>query len=77
MARTFSIKEAAKTLGIAPSTLYSWCSKGKVPHRRLAGIKFTEEDIEAILEAAKVSTREEPRHEPKRPRKRLKHIEVV
>jgi hypothetical protein len=62
-------------LGIAPSTLYSLCAQGKVPHRRLAGLKFTQEDLDAILESSKVAVKDERQHEPQ-PRRRLKHIEV-
>ncbi len=54
MTALLTINEAASLLGIAPCTLRRRIARNEVPHRRIFGgpIRFSQEDIEAILEQA-------------------------
>lgn len=53
-AQVFSVREAADILRTGHSTLYRLMKAGRVPYRVLpTGVKcFTQDDIDAILEAA-------------------------
>lgn len=50
----YTVAEAATRLGISRSKLYELVAAGEVPHRRIrgAGVKFTAEDLDAILAEA-------------------------
>jgi excisionase family DNA binding protein len=49
-----SIKDLSEYLGIKPKTLYSWVSKGVLPHYRMQGvIRFKRKDIDKWIEACK------------------------
>jgi excisionase family DNA binding protein len=46
--------DASKCLGISMSTLYSYTSKEKIPHIKLAGkVLFDEKDLNSWLESKK------------------------
>ena len=41
-----SIKELSEYIGIKPKTLYSWVSKGVIPHYRIMGlVRFNKREI--------------------------------
>ena len=49
-----SINDLSKYIGIKPKTLYSWVSKGVLPHYRIEGlIRFKRKDIDKWLEGCK------------------------
>ena len=49
----FTVEEAAERLGLRPSWLYERTRRKAIPHRRLGKyIRFTEEDLQAISDAA-------------------------
>jgi excisionase family DNA binding protein len=51
----YSVDEAAELLGISRAKLYELVKRQLVPHRRItnvAGVKFTQRDIDQILEDA-------------------------
>lgn len=52
--RVFTVEEAAEELCVARATLYRLVKQMKVPHRRIAGtgVRFTQADIDEILEGA-------------------------
>ena len=54
-----TIPDAAAVLAISPATLRRWCSTGRVAHRKVGGtIRFTQEDVEAIVKGAYRGVRE-------------------
>ncbi len=56
MSRMYSLVEASKILGISPKTLQKYQLERKVPYRKLFGrVLFAEEDLEEIIEKAKVN----------------------
>lgn len=76
--KLYTLKETAKLLGIGKSWLYA--NKDRLPHHRLGGIKFSEEDFDEILEESKVEAKPK-RDQPKpcksvRPRPKLRHIKL-
>lgn len=50
--KTFTVKETAQILSVSQSWLYERASREEIPHHKLGGtaLRFTEEDIEEILE---------------------------
>ena len=66
--RTYQVQEAAKVLGIAPSTVYDLARQRKIAHRRIGTgkgrIVFTEEDIEEFLNSCKVDALSLPAEGP-------------
>ena len=45
-----SIKELSDYIGIKPKTLYSWVSKGVIPHYRIMGlVRFNKREIDQWL----------------------------
>ena len=49
----FTVEEAAERLGLRPSWLYERTRRKAIPHRRLGKyVRFTEEDLQAISDAA-------------------------
>jgi excisionase family DNA binding protein len=49
-----SINDLSKYLGIKPKTLYSWVSKGVLPHYRIQGaIRFKRKDIDRCVEVCR------------------------
>jgi excisionase family DNA binding protein len=58
----YTIKEAAKELGISAISVRRKVRAAELPHRRLGGlIRFTPEDLAAYLEAAAVPARKPAR----------------
>jgi excisionase family DNA binding protein len=50
-----SINELSEYLGIKPKTLYSWVSKGVLPHYRIEGlIRFKKQEIDQKMNSCKV-----------------------
>ncbi len=50
-----SIKELSEYLGVKPKTLYSWVSKGVLPHYRIEGlILFKKQEIAQKMNSYKV-----------------------
>lgn len=48
----YSVEEAAEMLGVSRATLYALVKAQVVPYRRIAnvaGVRFTQEDIDQIL----------------------------
>jgi excisionase family DNA binding protein len=61
----FSVKEAAKRLGISQSKLYQLVSVRKIAHYRVGGkIVFAEADLTSYLEQCRVETGEIAPHRP-------------
>ena len=59
MTSLLTIPSAAALLAISPATLRRWCSTGRVAHRKVGGaIRFTEEDVEAIVRQSYRGVRE-------------------
>jgi len=56
--KTFlSIKELSEYIGIKPKTLYSWVSKGVIPHYRLMGlVRFNRKEIDKWLNSCHKSS---------------------
>lgn len=54
---TLSNDEAARYLGVTPSTLRTWVSKRKVPYCRVGGrlVRFRVQDLDEFLEAGAVA----------------------
>ncbi len=53
----FTVKELSKYFQIKPSTLYSWASKGVIPHYKVHGLlRFKKEEIDRWVD----SFRKEP-----------------
>jgi excisionase family DNA binding protein len=49
----FTVDEAAERLGLRSSWLYERTRRSAIPHRRLGKyVRFTEEDLQAISDAA-------------------------
>ena len=49
-----SINDLSKYIGVKPKTLYSWVSKGVLPHYRMQGvIRFKRKEIDKWIEACK------------------------
>ena len=47
-----SINELSEYIGIKPKTLYSWVSKGVIPHYRILGlIRFEKHEIDNWLKS--------------------------
>jgi excisionase family DNA binding protein len=64
-------------LSVSTSKLYEMVEKGEIEHHRIGGaIRFTEENVNALLEETKRERREpEPcKSQPRRPR--LKHVRL-
>lgn len=50
-----SINELSEYIGIKPKTLYSWVSKGVLPHYRIEGlIRFKKKEIDQKMNSCKV-----------------------
>jgi len=46
----FSIKELSTYLGIKPSTLYAWSSRGIIPHYKVHGLlRFKKDEIDVWI----------------------------
>ena len=46
-----TVKEVAYVLKVAPKTVYSWCSDGKIVYFKVMGsIRIRKEDIDSIKE---------------------------
>jgi len=61
----FSVKEAAKRLGISQSKLYQLVSLRQIAHYRVGGkIVFGEADLVAYLDSCRVETGEVAPHRP-------------
>lgn len=46
-----TVKEAAHRLRVAPKTIYSWCSDGKIVYFKIMGsIRIRKEDLDSIKE---------------------------
>lgn len=52
------LREAAKLLGVEPSTLASWAKKGAVPYYR-CGRRYLRFDVQAILASFSVPARQD------------------
>ena len=53
----YTVEEAAERLGLRPSWLYERTRRKAIPHRRLGKyVRFTEEDLRAIVDAAAKGT---------------------
>ena len=53
----YTVEEAAARLGMKPSWLYERTRRKAIPHRRLGKyVRFTEDDLRAISEAAATGT---------------------
>lgn len=49
----FTVREAAPILGMGKSKLYRLVREGKVPHRKIDGaVWFNQDDLDAIVESA-------------------------
>ncbi len=64
------VSDVAKRLNCSASTVYGLIERDLLPHHRCPGIRVSEEQINAYLEAARhgpVAQREEPRpaHRPR------------
>ena len=61
----FSVKEAAKRLGISQSKLYQLVSLRQIAHYRVGGkIVFADADLVAYLDSCRVETGEVGPHRP-------------
>ncbi len=60
MTPLLTLPAAAALLSLSPATLRRWCSTGRVAHRKVGGaIRFTEQDVEAIVRESYRGVREE------------------
>jgi excisionase family DNA binding protein len=76
---TFSVKQVAEKLGVAPATVYSLCGRRRLKHQRIGlgrgVIRIREEDLEQYLAGATVEPEEPAAPPPPRPTK-LKHLKL-
>ncbi len=73
-----TIKEVAKILRLAESTVYQMVSKGKITGFRIGpthgGIRVSQSDLDLYLASCKMEEKDEK--PPKVSRPRLKHIKI-
>jgi excisionase family DNA binding protein len=78
-----TVKQAAEYLRVSPDTLYDWCARGQIPHRRLRGggkgpIRFSRAELDAHAARSPAAAALPPRPTRGRPRKLPKwHAEVL
>jgi len=72
------VAQVAQRLNCSISTVYSLLESGKLGHYRCPGIRVSEEQLTAFLDAARSKNERGPATLPRtaRPRPRLKHITI-
>ncbi len=56
-----SVKDLAQYLGIKQSTLYSWASRGLIPHYKINGLlRFKKEEIDPWIDSSRHSKSDTP-----------------
>lgn len=70
MSPLLNVAEAAKALGIAPTTLRDWVTARKVVFTKMGRlVKFSEDDLKEIVAAGRTPPVSAPRDPPARARK--------
>lgn len=73
------VKQAAEQLNVAPSTIYTMCQQGLLPHVRIGvgrgTIRIAEQDLAQFLEGAKASVPTTPPVRPKSGGGPFKHLD--
>jgi excisionase family DNA binding protein len=71
------VAQVAERLSLSESKVYQLVEEGRIAHHRLGGaIRFSEEQVDAYLEATKREPREPGPKTPARRISRLKHIRL-